>query len=273
VVHEVGWRDPDVAHLLSPSFRDAIDVATSHALSFADHVITPSQWSRRGILGAYGLPGEVVHVVAYGVDAQTFRPGLGGGRELVAERVGAPGAYVLFVGVRHPRKNLAALRDAMATLAERDLRRALVVVSGEAGDRPQGAAAPAAPPDLPAPEVWLQGISEGLLAALMAGADAFCLPSLAEGFGLPALEAMACGTPTVVSDRGALPAVVDGGAIVVTPDAASVAEALERVLVDEREADRLRGTGRARALELPWSRTVSGCLAVLERAAQERRSR
>jgi glycosyltransferase involved in cell wall biosynthesis len=270
VVHEVGWRDPDVAHLLSPSFREAIDAATSQALSVADHVITPSQWSRRGVLAAYGLPGEAVHVVAYGVDADTFRPGLGGGRQLVAERLGGAGAYVLFVGVRHPRKNLAALRDAMAILAGRDIRRALVVVSGEAGDRSQGAsAAPGAPPGPPAPELSLQGISERQLAALMAGADAFCLPSLGEGFGLPALEAMACGAPIVASDRGALPATVGGGAIVVTPEAASVAEALQRVLVDEREADRLRAAGRERALEFPWSRTVSGWLAVLERAAQE----
>ena len=74
--------------------------------------------------------------------------------------------------------------------------------------------------------------SDAELAGLMAGAAAFCLPSLYEGFGLTALEALACGAPAVVSDRGSLPEVVGDAALVVTPEAGAVAEALRTVLGD-----------------------------------------
>jgi alpha-1,3-rhamnosyl/mannosyltransferase len=107
------------------------------------------------------------------------------------------------------------------------------------------------------------------LAALMADADAFCLPSFAEGFGLPALEAMACGVPVLVSDRGALPELVGDAAIVTEPTVDAVEHGLARVFDDAGLAAALRTAARARALEFPWSRTVAGWLSVLERAAEE----
>ena len=102
----------------------------------------------------------------------------------------------------------------------------------------------------------------------MAGADAFCLPSLYEGFGLTALEAMACGAPVIVSDRGALPEVVDGGGIVVEPSPEAIANALERVLSDDELASSLRRRAVERARTFTWARTASGWLAVLRAAAE-----
>ena len=105
------------------------------------------------------------------------------------------------------------------------------------------------------------------LAALMAGAAAFALPSLMEGFGLTPLEAMACGTPVVVSDRGSLPEVVGDAGVVVPPDGASVAEALAPLLDDPDAAAALGEAGRVRSLEYPWSRTAAGWADVLTSAA------
>ena len=102
---------------------------------------------------------------------------------------------------------------------------------------------------------------------MLAGADAFCLPSLSEGFGLPALEAMACGAPVVAAARGALPEVVADAGLLVEPTAGALAAALDRVLTDPALARDLRGRARRRALELPWSRTADGWLAALEQAA------
>ena len=99
----------------------------------------------------------------------------------------------------------------------------------------------------------------------MAGAAAFCLPSLYEGFGLTALEAMACGAPVVVSDRGSLPEVVGDAGIVTAPTAAAIAEALRRVLSEPELAARLSAAGPARAAEFTWARTAAGWLAVSAR--------
>jgi glycosyltransferase involved in cell wall biosynthesis len=100
----------------------------------------------------------------------------------------------------------------------------------------------------------------------MAEADAFCLPSLYEGFGLTALEAMACGAPVVVSDRGALPEVVADTGLVVPPTADAVRAALRRLLVDRRLAEALGRTAAERARGFTWERTAQGWLSVLRAA-------
>jgi glycosyltransferase involved in cell wall biosynthesis len=93
------------------------------------------------------------------------------------------------------------------------------------------------------------------LAALYAGAEAFLFPSLAEGFGLPVLEAMACGTPVVTSDRSALPEVAGDAALLCDPtDHISIGEALSRVLRDRDLAARLRRAGLDRASGYTWDR-------------------
>jgi alpha-1,3-rhamnosyl/mannosyltransferase len=204
---------------------------------------------------------ERVTAVAHGVDPRRFRPGLRGG----ARRVGAP--YVLFAAAVHPRKNLAALRDAMAGLARRGWPHVLVVAGGPAADRADSSdleeAAGAELPGAPGRVRRVEALDTRELASLMAGAAAFCLPSHWEGFGLTALEAMACGTPVVVSDRGALPEVVGDAGLVVSPDAADVEEALDRVLGDAALAERLGRAGRARAEGFTWRRTAEGWTAVL----------
>ncbi|HEX6388309.1 MAG TPA: glycosyltransferase, partial [Solirubrobacteraceae bacterium] len=107
------------------------------------------------------------------------------------------------------------------------------------------------------------------LADLMRGAAAFCLPSLAEGYGLPALEALACGTPAIVSNRGALPEVVGDAALVVEPEVDAVTDALRRVLGDADVAARLRAKGPARARTLSWEGTADGWMAAIERAVAD----
>ena len=103
----------------------------------------------------------------------------------------------------------------------------------------------------------------------MAGADAFCLPSLGEGFGLPALEAMACGTVVVVSDRGALPEVVGDAGLIVRPTARALERTLRRVLDRSEEAAALRARAVARAQAFDWARTARGWARVLALAARE----
>jgi alpha-1,3-rhamnosyl/mannosyltransferase len=133
------------------------------------------------------------------------------------------------------------------------------------------AAALAELPGAPGRVLALEGADDDDLAAVLAGAAALCLPSHAEGFGLPALEAMASGTPVVVSDRGALPEVVGDAGLVVEPAAEALEDALARVLEDAALAARLSAAGRERALGMSWARTAEGWLDVLAGAAGRRR--
>jgi glycosyltransferase involved in cell wall biosynthesis len=272
-IHEAGWFEPELRATLEPAFYEHIAVRTADAARAASHVITPSESARQDVIGRYGVPAERVHAVPHGVD-QTFNPNAGGGRRLVtAARGGRDAPYVLYAATLHPRKNLAVLRNAMAALVAEGLPHVLAIAGGAAPDRADSSelelAAVAELPGAPDRVVRLGQPTDRELAALMAGADAFCLPSLYEGFGLTVLEAMACGAAVVVSDRGALPELVGDAAVVVEPTTMAVTAALRRLLTGPVEARALAGAAAARARRFTWERTAAGWLAVLRAAAAQ----
>lgn len=275
-VHEAAWFDPQLRELLDPPFAQALAGWTASAVQAATAVICPSEVVRRELLGVYRLSPESVHAVHHGVDP-VFTPDARGGSALVAEALGAGDtdvAYVLFGASLHPRKNLAAVRDAIAILSSEGLPRVLVIAGTPALDRSDSseleAAARAELPGASGRVAYLGEVGDSQLAALMAEADAFCLPSLYEGFGLTALEAMACGAPVVVSDRGALPEVVgDAGVVVSEPSPEALARALGALLTDPVRAQALGAAAAARARSFTWERTAEGWLRVLRIAARE----
>lgn len=238
IVHEAPWEDPRTLPFLHPEFVAAMRSRLAAVRERATRIVVPSQSGRAQV----GMPN--VDVVPYGVDAAVFRPD------------GPRGTHVLFVGTAHPRKNLEGLRAALPP--GRELR----AVLGAARDRPDAAElhAHAARPPL----VLVDAPSDEALAREMASAAVLCLPSFSEGFGLPALEAMACATPVVVGDGGALPEVVGDAGIVCAPEPEAIGDALRRALADPDLGER----GRARALAFPWSRTAEGWLASLRRAVE-----
>jgi glycosyltransferase involved in cell wall biosynthesis len=270
VVHEMAWT-PAQLRGLDESSGYPLAIRTAAGVGSASHVIVPSESSRRQVLDRSTTAPDRVHTVPYGVDSAVFRPDARGGRALVARHAETPERpYVLFVGSLHPRKNLAVLRDAMGALAAAGRPHVLAVVVAE----PRGSlpsigreAAAAALPGAPGRVVVVPSPADADLAALMAGADAFCMPSLGEGFGLPALEAMACGTVVVVSDRDSLPEVVGDGGLVVAPTADALEASLDAVLARPAEFARLRERAVARAQRFRWDRTAHGWADVLERAA------
>ncbi|MDQ3587050.1 MAG: glycosyltransferase family 4 protein [Actinomycetota bacterium] len=275
-IHEVGWTTRALRSFLDPSFACAFSARTTAGVLSAARVLTPSESSRRQVLDAYDVPAERVHTVPYGVDLGVFRPGLTGGRAGVGAMTATDDPpYVLFVATLHPRKNLAAVRQAVARLARRGFDHVLVLVAADASDRDDSSelrrAAEAELPAAPGRIVSVPTGEDSELAMLMAGADAVCLPSFSEGFGLTALEAMACGAPVIVSDRGALPEVVGGSGLIVPPTAEGVERALVRIFSDAAFAAQLRGAARVRAEGFTWERMVGGWLNVLERAAAEAR--
>ena len=178
---------------------------------------------------------------------------------LARHRIAQP--YVLSVGTLEPRKNLTRLVRAYRRLAARGAPHSLVL-AGPVGWRP-GELLTETTKEGPGSIVLTGFVSESDLDALYRGADTFVYPSLYEGFGLPVLDAMARGVPTVVSASSSLPEVAGEAAVPVDPrSVAGMAEALERVTTDVALASRLREAGRARAARFTWEETARRTLEV-----------
>ena len=242
VLREPGWYSPAYAR-----WHGALLPAIARG---ARRVITVSAFSARELRELVGVDAAVV---PGGVD-ERFTPRADPGPARAALGLDRP--YVLTVASRIARKNLGALDVTAARLAAHGID---LVAAG--GERPQFRAARAAtgPRDLgPVPDAHLPG--------LYAGASAFVLPSLYEGFGLPCLEAMACGTPVVAADAAALPETCGDAALYADPrDPAAIADAVERAL-EAGTAARLRDAGLRRAERFTWHATARGVDAVIEDA-------
>jgi glycosyltransferase involved in cell wall biosynthesis len=260
-LHEAAWSDPDTRMLLDPAFVATYEGPSREAALAATRIVTLSESSRRQITETYGVEPNRIHVATPGVDHAVFHPCPAGSKAVLARSGGDPARpYVVFVSQLHPRKNLAVLREAMARLVARGFPHALVLVGGPPLDRADGSAIErAATADLRGSRgrvLRLQRLTEPEVAEVIAGAAAFCLPSLMEGFGLSVLEAMACGVPVVVSNRGALPEVVGSAGISIEPTADAVEAALADLLTDDECARRLGAAGLARSSRFTWQATA-----------------
>lgn len=233
-------------------------------------VVTDSTHSRTDLVEGLGLPPERVRVIPIGV-GETFRPAPS--PEAVASaaaRYGIRGPYLLTVGNFLPHKNLPRLVEAYGLLPEAQRARVSLVLAGTPAGH--GPARPVDRRSLARPGVLLPGfIAPEDLPHLYGGAIALVCPSLTEGFGLPVLEAMACGTPVVCARAGALPEVAGDAALYVDPtDAQSMAAGLARILEDEALRRELTSRGLARARLFEARKSTARLVDLLESIAAER---
>jgi glycosyltransferase involved in cell wall biosynthesis len=216
-----------------------------HIARRARLVITVSEFARAEVSEFLGVPSERIRVVPGGVDAR-FRPDVDS--EPLRRALGLERPYVLAVGDRGPRKNLEALRPAVEPLREEGID---LVIAG--GGRAHQLGAPLAG----ARDVGY--VPDDQLPALYAGALAFALPSLHEGFGLTALEAMAAGVPVVASSRAALPELIGNAGLLADPaDRGAFTAAVMTVATGDATRAGLRREGLIVASRYTWDRAARG---------------
>lgn len=245
-------------------FRTAIRWTARHAR----RVITISENSKRDIVNTYGISPDGIDVSYLGVDLARFRPVPENTIESTLAGYGIRRPYTLAVGNLQPRKNLPRLIDAFVDLKRRrpSLPHGLVLV-GKPAFRHSEVLGRVRQYGLEEQVIFTGYVPDEDLPVLYRGADVFAYPSLYEGFGLPVAEAMACGTPTLASDRSAMPEVVGDAAILVDPESTrSISDGLYRVLSDPRLAAKLSERGVCRTRNFTWDTTARVTLSAFEAA-------
>lgn len=232
---------------------------TGPALRAADQVVAVSEHTRRDLISAFRLAPSAIEVVPNWVN-ETFRPPSrgadGDAPERAAARRGLRTPYFIFVGVREPKKNLDRLLDAFAQLVRARPGSCQLAIVGPSGWHTEALGERIHALGLDG-HVRLTGrVAEADLVELMQDARALVFPSLTEGFGLPVLEAMACGTAVIASRAGALPEVGGDAAVYVDPlSTTDIAAALERLLGSPDLARELGARGVERATR--WSEAAA----------------
>jgi glycosyltransferase involved in cell wall biosynthesis len=238
-------------------------------LKRASQVVVISECVKKELEALYGVPAEKITVVYPAVDHEAFRPDIPEERRTAIRRkYELGGEYIFSLGTLEPRKNFSRLVEAYARLPEGVQGRFFLVVGGGSGWKNKDVFGMIRRLGLESRVRLLGYISEEDRAPLMHEAELFVLPSLYEGFGMPVLEAMACGTPVVTSARGALPEV--GGEAVVYVDPLrpeSIARGILSVLENPSTRHRLSGASIARAESFHWAASARVLADVFKRAA------
>ena len=266
----------DLAFLLYPECADAalrayLEKTVPYSARRADFIVADSENTRRDVISLLGIDPERVSVVPGGVDP-SFHPVDDPARQrALRERIGlGPDTpYILFVGVIEPRKNLVGLLEAFSILKSRHNLPHKLVVVGRKGWLWEETMERAETSPFRDDIVFPGFIPDGELATLYSAAESFAFPSHYEGFGLPVLEAMACGTPVVASRASSLPEVVGDAGLQIDPeDTEGLAAALELLALNAELRADLRRRGLERAAQFSWSAAARGQLDVYERIAR-----
>lgn len=239
--------------------------ATRVSARRAAALIAVSAFTASELQAVLRVPRDRVHVVPNGHD-ERLEPQPRPAVEAFRARRQLPEAFVLAVGTLQPRKNLGVLLSAYAVAREAGLALPPLVVAGGRGWGESDIEAAARRLGLADVVSWLGFVPSEDLALLYSAATMLALPSRYEGFGLPVLEAMACGTPVVAADASSLPEVAGDAALLVGPDdAEGWARALHRLASDRELAATLSTAGLRRVSTATWQRTADGTVAVYRR--------
>ncbi|GHU26879.1 glycosyltransferase WbpY [Betaproteobacteria bacterium] len=263
-VHDLSWiRYPDT----HPRERiRAMDRYFPRSLERVSAIITDCEFVKNELVEVFGVSPDMVHPAPLGVSS-LFRPVSSEQAASILMKHGFEfGKYFLSVGTLEPRKNITTIIDAFRRLRPEIQERYPLVLVGMRGWLTSSIDAKIQPLVEKGLVKVLGYVPDQQMPALYSGATAFLFPSLYEGFGLPPLEAMACGTPVIVSNSSSLPEVVgDAGASFDPQDVEGITEAMSRILDDAAWRESLSVMGVKRAAGFSWKRTAKETIAVYRR--------
>lgn len=256
-----------------PQFQtaDSLQYYAGHirtATREAEHILADSEATKTDLVNLLNVPPEKITVHMLGLDP-AFKP-------LPAEQIretrakfNLPMSYILFVGTFEPRKNLTGLLEAYQRLRTVEKSTPPLVIVGRRGWLYEPIFKRVEELHLTEHVIWLEDVPFADLPGVYNGAAVLTLPSFYEGFGFPPLEAMACGIPTVVSDRGSLPEVVGNTGLMIDPDHGdALVDALQKALIDDSFRQQSRLSGLKRAALFSWQHTAEIVLSVYQRVLE-----
>ncbi len=260
----------DVLFLDNPEWFLAEDVAAftrrlGSALTRAGHVIAVSQTTKESLVKHQLVVADRITVIPSGVDLTPANP-----EEIARVRAiyQLPEKYLLYVGTIEPRKNILRQLEAYARLREAGIDQPFVL-AGRRGWLGNELEETITRLGLEKHVILLGDFARADKAGIYGGASVFLFPSLAEGFGIPPLEAMAAGVPVVTSNVSSLPEVAGDAALLVDPhDTRAIAAAAQSIFDDPGLAERLRAAGRKRAAQYNWTTTAQATLEIFKKVAE-----
>lgn len=228
----------------------------------ATDLVVVSHFTREDTIRTLGLAPERVQVVHPGIEGSVFRPPAPEAVAAARERYGLPERFLMAVGGGEPRKNLGLLIESWQAVRP-EVREGVVLALAGGAFRGRGVL-DEVPESARQGIVALGRVPDEDLPVLYGGAALFLYPSLAEGFGMPPLEAMGCGTPVIASDSTSIPEATGDAALLVSPEPAAFALQIERVLTDEALATDLVRRGSEQVARYTWAIAAEKVLGLLD---------
>lgn len=261
-IHDLGYMHFPSAHTRSQQLY--LRLSTIWSARIATQLIAISDATRYDLVRFTGVSPHKVTTIHHGVSAQFCATEDGATIDAVRQRYGIDSDYFLYLGTIQPRKNLLRLIDAFANMPLSDTPPLRLVIAGKPGWLTQAIEQRAADLGITDRVYFVGYIADADRTPLLKGAIGFVFPSLYEGFGMPILEAMQCGTPVITSTTSALPEIAGDAAILVNPtNTNAITMAMTRLAKDAQLREAMRHRGFVRASHFTWDRCAEQTLRVL----------
>lgn len=256
IVHDMAYKA--CPETVKSRTRHWLNLVLKKSCNRADIIVTVSQFSKDELVRYLGVPKEKIRVMHLGVDQSKFSNHQSRERiDAVREKYHIKERYYLYLGTIEPRKNIKRLLEAYGRLHDKMSNAPQLVLAGGRGWLCDDIYETAKALDLGDDILFTGYVEEGEAPVLLAGAMAFLFPSLYEGFGIPPLEAMACGTPVLSADKASLPEVLGDAALLINPESVDeICMGMERLAVDGALRSELSRKGSERVKIYTWERSA-----------------